>query len=1262
MDFITSLTTPYGTTTFNFTDTYDSNYPVLDPNVSATHCNCPQGDTAPNGCSCRSVTVTDTLGRTSYVEFLHGAPGIGDPGTITRDGGMDSSSAPLSTLMSIANNNLIYRNTFAWDPYQFEQAGGMTALANNSLDYTKAHLTHWLHSAAAGVPSSPSSTSRVIESTKEPLESRVWYDYADNQNPPNVFGTSNEISQKGRVLPDGTPQVWTFGYTPVDAQNPVPIEMISVADPVGRQTIYHYDDPTDSTRLTSVTNTTQVQKCQPVQSPPGPFCQVACCGDLPNPCQLFASGPACGAACAPNPLPCTEDSNGGCVSYPACQPAQCCQPEPLADTLLTLVYGSAGIHEPTAVTYANGQTTNYKYNAVGQVTSVSDPLGNQTIYSYDGSGNQGNLLTISASLVSSSCGGGLGNSSSGATYQFTYAHAANGLLSNPNVASVTDFSGTVAFQYDSADRVTLETFSDGSKATFNYESISAAPHPTPFVSLDLTSATDRRGLTTQFAYDSERERTETVDPRGSTTTTYYYGNGLPSMILDPNGSAEIMSNPSPFDVLVRDLQGRVTTMTQPDLRFEEVAYDSAGRVFSRKRGQEPGATGTPGIVDVATYSYTKDDMVAGIDYSGSSNPAKSVSFTYDPAYPRIQQVGETTPSAFGPDTAGTTTYEYNPVGVLGANKVSRITEVLPGQSSIIQFGMAVGNLMAGVTYGYDELDRVVNRTVLDTGLEPGASESFSYDGLNRLVSNSNAVDSFTSCYKDVSPRPAIRVSPQGPQLTYAYHSENRDGLPEQTTFRDVAGHELGFFNYGYNADDRLTSVVTDWSGAANPMGLAEQSAAYGLGRANELTNAFIPGGQFPQNFNYGYDPNGNITSVSGTLERTVPAPTTSQNIDVASQYGPANVIVSAASYDSAGNTIQTEAPGIDGSALAQASYVWDSADRVVAAFVGDGESDFTYDGLGHLTEIVDKKGGTVVADHSYLWCGDDLCLRFDNTRPGAPADRHYFAEGWADTLVPSQDQTFANRTAFYYLRDQLGSVKGALSVQGSLTAQYEYDPYGQQRQVLQTEASDIGFAGYFHHVPSGLDFTLHRAYDPRFGRWLSRDPLGLAGGDINLYRYVLGDPVSLVDRSGEFVNVLVGAGIGAVAGGLGAYLTGGDVVAGIAAGTVTGGLAGLTGGLSLFGSAVAGVGSGLIGVEVSTGVQLLEPNGAPPNPTSLLTALVVGPLNSVLGKVLIGPLTEPGLSGAGAFATRRLSGAITSFALGAETKAACRQAGPEAGK
>lgn len=53
-----------------------------------------------------------------------------------------------------------------------------------------------------------------------------------------------------------------------------------------------------------------------------------------------------------------------------------------------------------------------------------------------------------------------------------------------------------------------------------------------------------------------------------------------------------------------------------------------------------------------------------------------------------------------------------------------------------------------------------------------------------------------------------------------------------------------------------------------------------------------------------------------------------------------------------------------------------------------------------------------------------------------------------------------------------------------------------------------------------------RDYDPSVSRWTTKDPIGFAGGDTNLYAYVGGDPVNGVDPSGLKTTVSLYPGAG----------------------------------------------------------------------------------------------------------------------------------------
>jgi RHS repeat-associated protein len=233
-----------------------------------------------------------------------------------------------------------------------------------------------------------------------------------------------------------------------------------------------------------------------------------------------------------------------------------------------------------------------------------------------------------------------------------------------------------------------------------------------------------------------------------------------------------------------------------------------------------------------------------------------------------------------------------------------------------------------------------------------------------------------------------------------------------------------------------------------------------------------------------YDHASNLTSI---------APPSGSGSPQSYTYTSTNGITSA-TYDASGS------PTLLGTNL----YKWDGANRVVLFSnpASNIASRFVYDGFGRLVRVVDSQNGTVTADHSYTSCGSMRSLAHDNTQSGSPVSTQYFPQG-----------VIVSGTSYYYVQDQLGSVTELVTSGGSVAVQYTYDPYGNRTTASGTAVSDIGYAGYFYHAASGLDFTLHRAYDPVHARWLNRGPIGEAGG-VNLYAYVLGNPTSFTDPSG----------------------------------------------------------------------------------------------------------------------------------------------------
>ena len=100
--------------------------------------------------------------------------------------------------------------------------------------------------------------------------------------------------------------------------------------------------------------------------------------------------------------------------------------------------------------------------------------------------------------------------------------------------------------------------------------------------------------------------------------------------------------------------------------------------------------------------------------------------------------------------------------------------------------------------------------------------------------------------------------------------------------------------------------------------------------------------------------------------------------------------------------------------------------------------------------------------------------------PADPTDDHYFA-----------------------CQDRLGNITGimrATSGQTALESVLDYDPFGREIRATGTAARRLPFhfSSKFTDFETGLAYYGYRYYDPRNGRWLSRDPLAETGG-LNLY-------------------------------------------------------------------------------------------------------------------------------------------------------------------
>jgi RHS repeat-associated protein len=123
-------------------------------------------------------------------------------------------------------------------------------------------------------------------------------------------------------------------------------------------------------------------------------------------------------------------------------------------------------------------------------------------------------------------------------------------------------------------------------------------------------------------------------------------------------------------------------------------------------------------------------------------------------------------------------------------------------------------------------------------------------------------------------------------------------------------------------------------------------------------------------------------------------------------------------------------------------------------------------------------------------------------------------------LGPAIDQVLAaddGTDVLWGLADHQGSVRdvcvGGTSI-GTLASHRTYDAFGQLVDPSAAVDFIFGYAGRPLDPDTGLYDNRARWYDPATGRFPNEDPLGLAAGDNNLYRYAGNSPVMYVDPSG----------------------------------------------------------------------------------------------------------------------------------------------------
>jgi RHS repeat-associated protein len=182
----------------------------------------------------------------------------------------------------------------------------------------------------------------------------------------------------------------------------------------------------------------------------------------------------------------------------------------------------------------------------------------------------------------------------------------------------------------------------------------------------------------------------------------------------------------------------------------------------------------------------------------------------------------------------------------------------------------------------------------------------------------------------------------------------------------------------------------------------------------------------------------------------------------------------------------------------------------------------TKTGLSSATYYYDAFGRIVRKDLAgsaasyFLWNGNDLLAELAANGTSKSAEYSYFGTDRLHAIV--EDSSGTNKT-FYAHQDALGNTIALTNSTGTASSRtYQYDDWGQltggTSSLPQTDKDRARWKGaLWMGTESNLYYLRNRWYDPATGRFLSEDPIGLAGG-VNPSLFGGSDPVNTLDPSG----------------------------------------------------------------------------------------------------------------------------------------------------
>ncbi|MDY0212235.1 MAG: RHS repeat-associated core domain-containing protein [Desulfuromonadaceae bacterium] len=783
-------------------------------------------------------------------------------------------------------------------------------------------------------------------------------------------------------------------------------------------------------------------------------------------------------------------------------------------------YDSYGF--PAQVTAPNGSVTSYSFDIGGRLNQQTDASGHTTSYSYDNAGRLANKTTPGGDTTS-------------------YTYNVMGQLTHV----LHPDSTTTALTYDHAGR--LRSLTDGAGRSVHYQYNSLG---------QITSSTDGNSNNTDYTSNFMDQTTRITDPLGAVTALVYQDDGLSlAQINDGRGNSLIYSYDTAGRLIQTNQHGVITTYTynglgqlatRTDARgvVTEYSYDNLGRLtqvhFPTDSSQDIIYTYDTGIwggghltsmQDASgSHSYSYDSSGRLLNHSHSlQGTAYTTGYTYDAS-------GNLVTLSYPGGLNVTTTYDsdrrpLNIQAALGDQTLDILTQISydsnarpvqwqHGNGLFTSAGYDNGGLLQSLSVSAYLLedytrDGAGQLTSLLRTLPSIGQDSFQYDNVGQLLDadKNNAIRHYS--YDAVGNR--LSLEHDGDSDSYTLDTQSNQllaisGYNPESRFYDAQGNTL-----------QLSTSDFD----ALQLSYAQSGQLQSIDNGNVLTDYLYDGNNLrvvKQGYNatihYHYDNQGRLlaeSSSDGTVDRAVVwfGNTPIALLDI-EQTDPTIYTCSATESLSGATgpdvTIDTAAHSITvhtgdyAGIYAISAADWIEYDEWIS-FTWSNAS-FRFEGGFYPDLTLPERSGGLV------FYRDDI--------EGNPQIADIY-KLWKE----SESGGSSMATPYHLHLDQIGAPVLLTDANGAAVWAADYAPFGQATVNDDVDGDsnkvtcNLRFPGQYFDAESGLHYNWHRYYEPKSGRYITLDPLGIGGGDVNLYRYVGNNPLNWVDPKGLLSEIVV---------------------------------------------------------------------------------------------------------------------------------------------